>query len=113
MRNNVKLLTVISVKLFIVVIFLIQVTGCATTGRKSAKMAEIVYKEGHAESRDKICEVGKNSKGDRIAVIYNQKTRDVYDVGEEGEVKKVEYDRNRRKFKVYHDGKCGNIPEFR
>jgi hypothetical protein len=90
--------------------------GCATSGGGMSdikKRTGIVYSEGYMESPSKKCVVGKDSKGDRKIVVYDKKTCAFYDAKEDGNVEKVEYDAVKKEFLIYHDSKCGNVPEFR
>jgi hypothetical protein len=104
------------IKLFVIAIFLAQLGGCATSGKQPSGIKEqigIIYEEGHAESANKKCMVGKTSTGDRRIAVYDQKTCDLYGAKEDGNVIKVEYNKNKREFLIYHDGKCADVPEFK
>lgn len=116
MINNIRMKIAILAKLFIAAIFLVQMTGCATSGNKVSRIkaqAGIVNEEGYAQSNNKKCLVGKTSNGKRIIVVFDQKKCDLYGAKEDGNFEKIEYDGNKKEFLIYHDGKCGSVPESR
>ena len=109
--------TSMTAKLLVGAIFIGTIGGCASAPKLPRNVMNDFKgqfsTEGYTESDNKKCVVGKDGSGDRQVVIYDKKTADVYDIGDNGKVKKVKYDKKKKKFEVRYNGSTETAPEYR
>jgi len=107
--------TSMTAKLLVGVILIGTIGGCATTGKLPNNIkykTGIIYEEGYAKSDNKKCVVGKDSKGDRQVIVYDNKKADTYDINDDGKVKKVKYNKKKKNFEIKYDGSSATAPEY-